>query len=253
MDSFVGLTWLDDSLIFPSPAVKESLVQLIYSELHKYFNEQFIRTYDRQKHYFYFTLDVEFEEDSCKLISCEVSKEEKKKEKIPFVDGQEHGLQFILKTIPDKNKENQILVRYNPNGAIYTNHSFVNPFVVGEDNAEEARDVAISVMIDCLAMVEKRMVVFITHRELDNFAKSLGEKINTTICSGDQKESHVYFFDIIAKFHREYVEITSCKAIDLVNDDLQTIPFLNNIVTIPREKFLENDPFEWSPPNLEAF
>lgn len=228
-------------------------MQLIYSELHKYFNEQFIRNYDRQEHKFYFTLDVEFEEDSCKLISCEVSKEEKKKETLPFVDGQEHRLRFILKTIPDKNKENQILVRYNSGDRIFSNNSFVNPFIIEEDNAEEARDVAMSVIIDCLAVVEKRMVVFVTLRSLDSFAVSLGKKINTTICSGEPKNCHVYFFDITAKFYRESVDITSCNTIDLVNDDLKNIPFLNNIVTIPREKFLENDPFEWSPPNLEAF
>ena len=104
-DYVFGLCNLNDSLVFPNKAVKESLVQYIKSELNKKFDATYISNYDKQRHKYYFDLTFNYLEDSCEILSfttrefqgCEDVYEEPK---MSFEDGKSYQFKFIVKLAP---------------------------------------------------------------------------------------------------------------------------------------------------------
>lgn len=252
-----GLSWFDETLIFPNSSVKESLIQLIYSELHKYFNEQFIRNYDRQKHFFYFTLDVEFNQESCELLSCKVSKEKdnEKTEKIKLQPGYEHKAQFIIKTLPNRNKKNQVIIRYNPTRCLHKNDCVVCSLNLVNDNIETIGEIGDYIICDWWGYQElyNNYSFYLDPSSRERLAKKFEELFAKIIKSDNPNEKHVYYFEIKMKFYNWEIEpeITSYFVKDIRKDTSFYVPVLSDITTIPRERLLENEEIDYIPPKQD--
>lgn len=185
--------------------IREKLVEIIYKELHKKFDERYIKVGEEGE--YYFTISVEYGDNWVRETCVRITTEEEEGEAEEYKEGEEYGIRFIIKT--QKTVDGKKIVKYKRNEEIFKNGYYM------EEIGESDNMVGRLIVNDWLEVLCRKKRVFETLLEKEYLVDKINKIIKET---GENKEHDVFYISLKIKINKENVVILSQDIKDIEKD-----------------------------------